>query len=339
MSAMSEDPNEPVILREKSPYQLVRAANLGRPAGVTTTGEFHELREEEIAGIPGADWLYQDYTERHLLYLRAGHTIFYLIELTMFVIGVTMSGDAYLSTAHDTITPFMLHPKFVFAAWVALLVLEALFIFVIFHRTLTTVELLAKQLSWYYFPKYFLLWAYFYFQYTSGFQEAVINICILVVLYPLIHFVYHRVKYQDDGRFLVSWSELLAVQVNISFYAAWIQSRVLHEVFVIISYVNTSRKENLLGWSNSNWSVLANVLIFSIGVIYLSAYKDVFFNLVIIYSYIGIYIEQVNCPPDSEGNCSAEITKTVVVLGVILSLFVLLVLALYHNQILYRRRS
>lgn len=338
MSARSDDLNEPVVLRDKSPYQLVRAANLGRPAGIPAAEDFREIREEEIAGVPGADWLYRDYTETHLLYLRATHTLLYLMQVTVFVVAVALSKGQFLEVTENTITPFTLLPELVFALWIVLLLLEALFMFVIFRRTLTTVELLAKQMSWYYFPKYCFLGSYFYFQFTEGQNTAIINLALLVALYPLIHLVYHRVKYLDDGRFLVTWMELFGVQINISFYAAWIQSRLLHEVFVVIGYLN-DEKSQIFGWTNSHWAVLANVLIFCIGVIYLSAYKDVFFNIVIIYSYVGIFLEQAHCPAENHGMCTSEVQKTVIILGVILSIFVLLVLALYNRQILYMRRN
>ena len=338
MSARSDELNEPVVLRDKSPYQLVRAANLGRPAGVTTAEDFREIREEEIAGIPGAAWLYRDYTETHLLYLRAAHTLLYLMQVTVFVVAVSLSKGVFLEVTEDNITPFTPQPEMVFAFWIFLLLLEALFMFVVFRRTLTTVELLAKQMSWYYFPKYCFLGTYFYFQFTGGENSAIINLSLLAALYPLIHLVYHRVKYLDDGRFVVTWMELFGVQVNISFYAAWIQSRLLHEVFVAISYFN-GESSQILGWTNSHWAVLANVLIFCIGVIYLSAYKDVFFNIVIIYTYVGVFIQQAHCPANNHGMCTSEIQKTVIVLGVILTIFVLLVLALYNRQILYMRRN
>ena len=341
MSSGSEDDGEPVTIRKGSPYEIIRAANRGKPTGIDTMTEFRELPEEEIKGVPGAEWLYKNYTDTHLLYLRTGHTICYGAELIMFLVGLSVAHESFLTVDRHTMTPFTLRPEFVIAGWVFLLLLESVFIYMIFQKTMTSVALLAEQLKWYYFPKYFLIGTYYFLAFREGFAISLVNVCLLALLCPLLFFIYHRVKYQDDGRFIVTRLEFIAVHVNISLFVAWILIQVFVKVFVFITYTREYEDADAvyLNWDNSNWAIVANVLLFCLGVISLSSYKDVFFNLVVIYSFIGIYIEQTYCPGNNNGNCSKEVKETVLILGIILLVFVLLVFILYSDQILYRRRK
>lgn len=328
-----------MTIRKGSPYAIIQAANRGKPTGIDSMTEFRELGEAEIKGIPGAEWLYKNYTETHLLYLRTGHTICYALELILFLIGLAVAKEDFLRVSESTMTPFTLTPEFVLAGWVFLLLLESVFIYMIFQKTMTAVSLLAEQLKWYYFPKYLLIGTYYFLEYRDGFAIALVNVLLLALLSPLLFFIYHRVKYQDDGRFFVTRLEFLALHVNISLYVAWILIQVFVKVFVFITYTRQNANDLYLGWDNANWSIVANVVLFCLGVISLSSYKDVFFNLVVIYSFIGIYIEQISCPNANYGNCSDEIKTTIIVLGSILLFFVVLVFLLYREQILYRRRK
>lgn len=341
MSSGSDDESGPVAIRKGSPYAIIQAANRGKPTGIDAMTEFRELSEAEIKGIPGAEWLYKNYTDTHLLYLRTGHTICYGLELVLFLIGLAVAKDDILKVTDHTMTPFTLRPEFVIAGWVFLLLLESVFIYMIFQKTMTAVALLAEQLKWYYFPKYLLIGTYYFLAYRDGFTIALVNVVLLALLSPLLFFIYHRVKYQDDGRFFVTRLEFIALHVNISLYVAWILIQVFVKVFVFISYTreNTQANDLYLGWDNATWSIIANVVLFCLGVISLSSYKDVFFNIVVIYCFIGIYIEQVNCPDYKYGNCQDKIKTTLLVLGCILFFFVILVFLLYREQILYRRRK
>lgn len=335
----SSDESAPLSIHSDSPYTLIQAANRGKLAGIAAVTEFRELAENEIRGIPGAEWMYRNYTDTHLLYLRTCHTLCYGLELIMFLIGLAVAQEEVLEVTEHTMTPFTLRPEFVIAGWVFLLLLESVFIYMIFQKTMTAVSLLAEQLQWYYFPKYLLIGAYYFLTYKHGFAISLVNVLLLSFLSPLLFFIYHRVKYQDDGRFLVTRLEFLAVHVNISLYVAWILIQVFVKVFVFITYTREKANDLYLGWNNANWSIVANVGLFCLGVISLSSYKDVFFSLVVLYSFTGIYLQQVDCPHDNYGNCSSEIKTTILVLGSILLFFLVLVFALYREQILYRRRK
>ena len=64
----------------------------------------------------------------------------------------------------------------------------------------------------------------------------ILSALILSGLSAILSIVYKRVKYPDDGRYLVSRIEFLGAHVKLSLLTGWVLMNFVHRIFMCLSF-------------------------------------------------------------------------------------------------------
>lgn len=329
--------DKPQFIREDSNYDLLKYHNLNSNLYIQTEklADYSTLSITDLSNIPGS-WLYTRYTEQNLQLMRLWHLIGLVLEFLGLVLGEA------LIEAKDTqhsVTPFSPQHFFILSAWAGISFLGISFVLMLFSRTLTSREIIANQLGYMIYIVYILHSIYLALRnLTENIYINMICTLLLFVLSIFIYLLYQRIKYRDDGRFIVSRFEYYGVHARFSTLLSWTMLCMIHRVFVCLSFSDNT--QDILGWSNDNWSILAICLFFALGVIFLTSYKDVFFNIMVIYSFIGIFIMQSHntvCRDELHENCSSKVGTCAISLAAILIIFIVITSILHYDLVCYKK--
>ncbi|CAG9332111.1 unnamed protein product [Blepharisma stoltei] len=333
-----EEEYKPQLIRSDSGYNLLK--NCNNP-GYEHNSKYEKLAEYSIlsigdlSNVPGS-WLYFRYTEESINFMRFLHISGLGIEFFGLIIGEAL---IEARDTHHSVTPFSPQHFFILGAWASISTFGVFFLYMLFTVTLTSREIIAHQLGYLIFLVYIFHGIYLTLRnLTEILYVDIICVLLLSVLSILIFILYRRIKYQDDGRFIVNRFEFLGVHVRISILFSWVMLCATHRIFVCLSFAETS--DNLLGWSNDNWSILAMCLFFALGVIVLTKYKDIFFGMMISYSFIGIYIMQTHnsiCKEEFNEECSEKVGVCAIILSCILFFFILVTIGVHYDLVCYKK--
>ncbi|CAG9334797.1 unnamed protein product [Blepharisma stoltei] len=331
-----ETEDTPAFISDSTDYDIFLhpiislQTNSGKPSLLLHTNEIEE--------IPGG-WLYRHYTNRHLILLRSLHIAGYGLELGCFIAGECL---VKFEIEYDNFTPFAVDPIFVTFLWGLILLLGALLIPVLFRKTNNAISIISDQLKYYHFPVYILIAIFLLSKNVFKTKFSFIfNDLTLIIISGLSFYIYSRVKYEDDGRYVVTWLEYLGIQVQFSVIVAWMLVELSISTMLTISSIDgqSTKDYKFVGWPHENWTILLMSICFTISVIVLNTYKDIFFPAVLSYTFLGIYSWQRRkiCLEDDD-NCSESVTVTAFVFGGLLLVFIIITILYYPKLILYRVR-
>jgi hypothetical protein len=254
---------------------------------VTRKTKYNTLELTDIQDVPGAYELYGSYTAHRIKTLRILHSVGYGLELFCFIMGNLIETP---KVTEHSVTPLTPHYVFIMIGWCIHLILGIPFMHVVYQNTLTAVDLIAEQYKFYYIATYPLLRIFFLCKnFTESLAVCIVCSVLLGVCALVLYWVYHRVKYLDDGRYFVTRIEFISVHIRISIFVAWVVVSLANHIFICVVHWND---QEFLDWSNSNWSIFSLVVIFACGCISLSSYKDAFFATMLSFAFLGIYVEQ-----------------------------------------------
>ena len=175
---------------------------------------------------------------------------------------------------------------------------------------------------------------------TGIIADIITDICVCFI-FVIMLYSYLIIKYQDDGRYVVGIWDYLGVHIHFSVLLAWSLMMICEYFFRTIGTVEdvTSKDKILLGWEQATWTVLVMVLNFMIATFWLHKYKDIYFAIVLSFTFFGIYCmqERVTCV-EYQNNCSRMVKVSSVSLACILLFFVFLTLVFYYRLVLYSIR-
>jgi hypothetical protein len=343
MDISSEEEDRPMLITGLNEYDILKEVNNPKSQDSDLTLPL-TISVNEIKEVPGAGALYHKYSTANIQQLRMFHLIGYCLEIAGFVIGEIML--RFESEAHSVI-PFASSHEFVFIGWAILLFLGGLFIVAMFRLTQYAIEIIADQFSYLYIPVYLLTSCYLSLRNVdNSFTINMVMCCILAFLTAFLFVLYARVKYVDDGRYVIRRTEYLGVHVRVPMLVAWISLELIRKIFACLSFFSNlyeSDNQVLLGWSNANWSILFMVLAFALAVILLSTYRDIYFSAVLAYYYAGIsYLYAIggSCPTGyEESNCRRMVMECAISLSGILIFFMCFSLYKHWYRICYWTRK
>jgi hypothetical protein len=343
MEIGSDEDDRPMLINDTEDYEILKQVNKSK----SQCSDFSHpltISVSEIKDVPGAGELYYKYSTANIRQLRMFHIVGFCLEVTGFIIGEIML--RFESEEHSVI-PFASSHEFVFAGWVTLLILGGVFIFTMFRLTRYAIEIVADQFSYLYIPVYLLTSCYLSLRNVDDRFAVNAVLCgILGFLTVFLFALYRRVKYVDDGRYVIRRLEYLAVHVRVPMLVAWISLELIRKIFTCLSFFSHQYESNsqiLLGWSNANWSILFMVLAFALAVIFLSTYRDIYFSAVLAYYYAGIsyfYKFGLPCPTGyNESNCKDKVMECAISLSSILIFFICFSLYKHWYRICYWTRK
>ncbi|CAG9321112.1 unnamed protein product [Blepharisma stoltei] len=327
----------PVFIYSDTTFETLREINEDASPNINyeNLDDYTTLSKDEIQDIPGG-WLYSRYTEQHIEKMR----LFHILGVAFEAIGLLLGEALVASDTYHSVNSFSPQHFFILAGWIFILSLGIFFLYMLYSQTLASREIMVNQLGYLAFAVYALNSIYLSLRnFTELLFVNIICTVLLTALMIIVFRLHRRVKYEDDGRYVVSRSVFLGVHAKISLLLGWLLILFLHRIFICLSFSETSY--NLLGWPNENWSILALCLAFAIGVIFMSTYKDVFYAISLVYSFIGIYVMQNHshiCKSVMQENCSEEVGTCAIALASIFLIFILITLIFYYDTVCYKKR-
>jgi len=145
-----------------------------------------------------------------------------------------------------------------------------------------------------------------------------ISAALLIGLKIFVHLkIYIKIKYHDDGHEFVSRIEFVCMHIPFSFLHAWLSYCIIFTIFLSVLY--SSEMNSLI----AGFAITSFVLVAAEAALYVTYYKDVFYALMIILSYAGVYLYH----DDSPQNGPIEYTA----LGLLIALSVFVLITLIHN--------
>lgn len=332
----STDDDGPLLINS-SAYSVFKSDNLtyiSNSSGDSLLVDDIMIEQEEWG------WLYSRYSKNKVLWLRSLHSISYIFQCFCFVISISLSKLRNLTYSN---TPFTIDPYFKLAIWVIILFLGFPFIRVLYSNSVSSINLLSRNINFLYLPVYFLISLLFIHRAVPGYNYSLVteDITILVSM-CFVLVIYAKVKYQDDGRYKVGIAEFIGVQIHFSALVAMLLVEACEGLFKTLGfYMDSNSNDQLLfGWANENWTILVMTLTFWTGSLSLYLYKDVFYAGVLSIVYTGIYsIQKRLLCPENQGNCSKSVAVTALTLGILLMFFILITVITYPKLVMYSVRK
>jgi hypothetical protein len=295
------------------------------------------LEDSEIEEEWG--WLYSKFSNNRLRWIRSLYTISYGFEGFCFVFNVFYSD---IRDPPHTKTPFTVDPYFKIASWSLALALGFPFIKVIYTNTISALNLICWSIKLRFLPVYYLLSILFINRSVQNYPyNLIFELIVIFLAMVFCSVLYLRIKYKDDGRYRVTLPELLGIQVHFSVLSACLLVELCETIFETFGkYDDFDRNTStIFNWENENWTILVMVLTCWTGCLILYLYKDVFYPLVLSFTYFGIYSVQMRifCP-DDKGGCSESVTRAAISLGSILLFFIVITIITYPKLVFYTVR-
>ena len=319
--------SDPQYVPASSPYNLLNKRNFIDESACAES----LLMSKSVSSIPGG-WLYRSFLRNHIRISRFLHIAGYSIELICYVIGQSWV-KFQDTTAEDS---FALDPIFVTICWGILIILGGILIFALFHDNIHSISVLGQKLRLVQLPFYGLLSMYFISNiiFTKTIVLIFNDICLFLLL-CLSFYLYYEIKYEDDGRYIVTWIDYFGIHAHFSIFCAWILVELCHNAILTADNIENEHHLSLLGWDSSNWTICIMCVEFGLSVIVLSTFKDIFFAGTMSYNFFGIFSLQERglCK-----RCDREVKLTSVVMGSLMISFVLLIVLLYSKKVCYNVR-
>jgi hypothetical protein len=291
------------------------------------------LMHQSIVEAPGG-WIYRSYVKHKINILRFLHAVGYIIEVVCYFI--SESRTKFREKVHND--TFALDPLFVSICWGIIVILGGAFLYCIFRNDVFAITMLAEQLRYIQLPFYILISLYLMSKHFFSDKDAyVINDCCLIVLMILCFYLYFKVKYKDDGRYIVSWASFFGVHGMFSILSAWILVELFHNAILTADTLEDKHNFNILGWKSEYWTITLMSIEFGFAVLMLSTLKDVFFAFTMGYSFFGIYSLQARKICLEE--CSNSVKTTALALGIVIICFTFLTVLLYSKQVCFSMRK
>lgn len=328
----------PCYITEEIEYLLLKEGDFYAQKSISSSNSSIVLAGEALQNVPGA-WMYSRYTTYQINLLRGLNFMGYAFELAGYIVGeCLMKFKVYESSD----TPFNVDPYFGAVLWGLIVLLGGCLIPVLLESNSNVVSLLSDKIRYYNFPVYILLAIYLVSKsYFKMLVPMIFNVVCLVIVTSLVFFIYSRVKYEDDGRYYVSWLEYFGIHVQFSILTAWIlvESCGYTILLIVIASGESNKDANFLGWPNENWTLVIMSVAFVLGVIMLSKFKDIYFALVLCYTSFGIYSMQKRYSCDGGDNCSSKVQVCSLVYAGLLLGFSILTALFYPKVIFYSVRN
>jgi hypothetical protein len=329
-----ESEAQPVLVTPGDEYESLVSGNHRSISGDKES----LLLPSEIVNSPGM-WLYENYTVGKVRAFRVFHLFGVALEIASFIVAEFISK---LSPEDYGSTPFCVDPIFNTTLWGVVIILEVIFLYTIYQRRPLSITIVADKLRNTYFVVYVAVSVFFITTtFIDGIAAYVVTDLMACVIMAIMLYTYLRIKYQDDGRYIVTWTDYLGVHIHFAVLLAWSLMMTCEYFFKTVAQIENSHSKDtkLLGWSNQSWTVLVMTLNCLLATLWLYKYKDIYFAIVLSFTFFGIFSMQVRktCIHHAE-NCSDMVKTAAISLGCILIGFVLLTAAFYPKMILYNMR-
>jgi hypothetical protein len=324
------------VLIEDSEYMVFKSNNLD----LISNSSSGELILDDNVLEENWGWLYSRFSRVKVRWTQTLYLLSFIFQGFCFVVWVATTN--YKNPSHANI-PFTVDPYFKIIIWAGVLFLGLPFIFILYKKNISSLNLIGRSVKLLYLPVYYLTSVLFInrtlstYPYSLLTQDTMIICSLIIVL-----LIYYKVKYKDDGRYKVGYLEFLGVQVHFSGLLACLMVEMIECLFLSFGfYEDTDKKDSkLFNWENEKWTILVMTLSFWTGCLSLYLYKDIIYPFVLSFTYFGIVSIQVRifCN-DGENSCSESVTKAAVALGSILVFFIIITIITYPKLVLYSVRN
>lgn len=325
----------PILINAESDYEVFSSNNKHRISSDTKSlivGSKDLLQPET--------WMYSQYSSENIRAYRFLHLIGVFSVVICFLL---CEGLAKFQRGYFKNTPFCVDPIFNSILWGFEVCLECIFLYIVFQQTPLAITLIADKLRNIYFTVYFSISLFFIStNLLNGIIANVITDICACLIFAVMLRSYLVIKYEDDGRYIVSWSEYLGVHIHFSVLLAWSLMMICEYFFRTLDQVEDKHEKDstLLGIEHQTWTVLVMVLNLMVATFWLYKYKDIYFAIVLAFTFFGIFSmeKRVTCHENSQ-NCSDIVKVSSVSLGSILLFFALLTFISYPRLVLYNLRK
>ena len=315
--------------QSKENYNFLNQANKLRPSMIAKPSKV--LLLPDLEDTPGAKHLYRNYATRRLKNIKILYVVSIIAQVIVLILGELFSANEYTKFG---IHEYNVYHIFSTIGWGILLVLEIFFIRFILKLENIASEIIAESLG------YSIFWIYLleiiYLPFRESKMSLGMNIYRTVVLAALtvvLYFIYKRVKLKSNQNFMVSKAEYLGIHLRVSAKLGWVFINSIHSLFETIAYTGI---QSIFGWPDYNWAILILTLASAIGVIFLSAYKDIYVTVMLSYGMFGInYLNAFEkvCQGDYRDECLSNVQLCSFILGSVLLILSGTVLILYHKLV------
>ena len=160
-----------------------------------------------------------------------------LLNITAYIIEVIFMSLILIQTFFDAKTPISLEVRYIKVIWVIVLWLQAVFTLapLIFNAN-DFYDLLSEKIG----INFALIWVWItIFALIPSVNENIFITLISPILFFILklyshYFIYHRIKYHDEGNAYVSRLEFFSLHVTFSVIEAWITYLMFFSLFQVI---------------------------------------------------------------------------------------------------------
>ncbi|CAG9311998.1 unnamed protein product [Blepharisma stoltei] len=332
---MDSKNDDPTFMVDDSNYLALRSIYT-QGKSVLSEAETLIVDQSSIERIPGG-WLYNKYSKHHIIFLRGLNLLGLTCELSGFIAGEYFSRFGERSAPTNE-SPFTIDPYFESSIWIFILVLSVFLIPVLFKKSTNSISFLSEKLKYYHFPVCVLLGAYIFSRRLySETISFIFNDLILIIVGILLVIVYSNIKYEEDGRYMVTWLEYIGIHLQFSVLVALVLVELCRCIIITIIKIDKAQSDEMFGMSFNSWTVLIMSVLFVLGVIFMTMYKDIYFAAVLGYNFFGVYVMQrSSC---IEENCYDDVQEAALILGSLTYGFIFLTILFYPRLICYNLRA
>ncbi|CAG9327069.1 unnamed protein product [Blepharisma stoltei] len=335
---MESTEEEPVLISQNdSNYLPIRNGYTSRRS-LLNSQERLILASSSIENMPGG-WLYRNFMKRRIMFLRTLNIFGIFLEISGFIAGEYLTDfGTDISSTYET--PFTLDDWFEFSLWVFILSLSVFLLPVLFKKTENSISFLTEKLKFYHFPVCAFLGIYFFSKqfYDNELSYIIVNDILLFLIAVFVFYIYWKVKYEEDGRYRVSWIEYIGIHLQFSVLVSFVLVELCRSVLMTIIKVKKIDNRELFGLDFDEWTIIVMAFAFVLGVIFLTMYKDIYFAGVLGYNFFGVFVVQAT-DECIKSNCSERVQEASLVLGCLTFGFIILTIGFYPRLICYNLRS
>ena len=313
--------SEPEYLSLQSDYFLLTGINSTiRTSFISSTSS---LLISNSSGLP---WQYSHYTYGRVCVKRLLHLLFYFLYLCTATITQILLPPMSIYSK----TPFVMHPYFSQGAWLALCLFGFFLSISIFLRNSQVITLLCIDLKFQTIPIYLLLSFYLISRelFTSAYW-FLLDTTVLLIILVLALSVYTRIRYLDDGRYQVSWLEYLGIQGNFSVILPWTLIQLISSSLITAYKYDELYDSYILKLTRDDWTIFMLSIIFSLSVVALSIYKDIFLGATLGYCCFGVWYMQESMLEQGNDTYSSSVQLLSFIFGVSIYCFIGVTMAFY----------
>ena len=263
--------------------------------------------------------MYNDYSKKRIRLLKNLHIIGYSLEIISYFFIEIWTG--FHQAFFDS--PFAVDPIFYTIAWTFICLLGGIMLLLLFEDRKYSIDLITDKTFWLFYPVYVCLAMYFIgkeFKNTiSGYVIILLSLSLTNIMVYCVYFKTKQLRYKKK----LSFFEYLSGKVFVSVLLAFVFLDLVRVVIEVI--FNSSGGTNFLGWSGNNWVMLLMILVFGVGVVFLTIFQDFWFSWTISFYFFGMYACQKRflCRYD-KNTCSNTIQIACLALGSIMIGFIVI---------------